>query len=166
MNAIRYAVSYLLFCNLTIVACAWSESVSAEMAIKAMVIKSCRMSTTLDLLTAGLIRNREWIGPTLMDNHAGSCPTGSLPQIIVEPKSSVPNVHMDSLNGLPEYLRNVIRTEVTFTTIPTGIGAKATHRLVQTPRNSNLKLTSEIGFPAESAQSGEEQSSLTITIHF
>lgn len=166
MKTKPYALAYLLVCDLTIVVCAWSESVSTELVVQAFVTKSCRIFTKHELTTAGLMQNGEWFSPTSVDNLAGSCPTSSLPQIVVEPKSYYPTINTGSLNGLPEQLGHVIHTEVIFTNTPSGLGAKATHQVLDTPQNSNFKRISEIGSPAEGKPSGDEQDSLRITIHF
>jgi hypothetical protein len=162
----QYALFYLLVCDLTIVAWAWSEPVSTEMIVTATVTKSCRISTKHELTTAGSMQNGDWFNPSSVDNLAGSCPTGSLPQIVVERKSPSPTINTGSLNGLPEQLGHVIHTEVIFTDTPSGLGAKATHQVLDTPQHSNFKRISEIGSSVDGKPSGAEQDSLRITIHF
>jgi hypothetical protein len=162
----QYALFYLLVCDLTIVVWAWSEPVSTEMIVTATVIKSCRISTKHELTTAGSMQNGEWFSPTAVDNREGSCPTGSLPLILVEPKSHHPIINADSLNDLQEESGQVIHTEVIFTDTPSGLGAKATHQVLDTPQNSNFKRISEIGPSVDGKPSVAEQDTLRITIHF
>jgi hypothetical protein len=136
------------------------------MIVTATVTKSCRISTKHELTTAGSMQNGEWFSPTSVDNREGSCPTGSLPLILVEPKSHHPIINAHSLNGLQEESGHVIHTEVIFTDTPRGLGARATHQVLDTPQNSNFKRNSEIGSSAEGKTSGDEQDTLRITIHF
>jgi hypothetical protein len=162
----QYTLSYLLACDLAIVACAWSESVTTEMIVSATVTKSCRISAMHDLTTAGLIHNSDWFDLTSADNREGSCPSGSLPRVIVEPKSYHPIINKDSENGLLERSGHVTHTEVIFTPTPRGLGAKVAHRLLDTPQDSESRHISENGSSAEGKPSGDEQATFKITIHF
>jgi hypothetical protein len=166
MKTKLHALLCLLACQLIIVVCAWSESATTELVVHAYVTKSCRIFTQQELTTTGLRQDGEWFGVTSFGNGAESCPTGSLPQIVVEPKSYYPIIDTRPLNGRPEQSGQFIHTEVIFTPGPSGFGAKATHEVLNAPQKSNFKPTSEIASPDESTRSADEQTSLRITIHF
>ncbi len=145
---------------------AWSGSPSTSMVVEATVLKSCRLSMMHELTSVGPTHSGKWFDPTPVGTSAGPCSTVLFPQLVVKPKTYPPITNTDSMNDPLQQSVYAIHSEVIFTRTSIGLGAKATHRILDPPHNPVVKSISDTGTFPESKRADGEPEALQITIHF